>query len=62
MHPGSFSVAQAYANRLLQSDEHSAARKVLQDVIEAYAEPADRKAARQMLASLQLSPVLPKDN
>lgn len=62
LHPGSFSVAQAYANRLLQSDEHSAARKVLQDVIEAYAEPADRKAARQMLASLQLSPALPKDN
>lgn len=62
LHPGSFSVAQAYVDRLLQSDEHSVARKVLQEVIEAYAEPADRKAARQMLASLQLSPALPKDN
>jgi hypothetical protein len=62
LHPGSFSIARAYVERLLQSDENSAARKVLQQVIEAYAEPADRRAARQLLASLQLSPALPKDD
>ncbi len=62
MHPGSFSIAQAYTARLLQSDEPAAARKVLRDVIDAYAEPADRRAARQMLASLQASPSLPRGN
>ncbi len=62
LHPGSFSIARAYVERLLQSDENAAARKVLQQVIEAYAEPADRRAARQLLASLQLSPALPKDD
>ena len=59
-HPGSFPIAQAYIGRLLQRDEPAAARKVLRDVMESYAEPADRRAARQMLASLQASPSLPK--
>ncbi len=62
LHPGSFFIARAYVERLLQSDEDAAARKVLQQVIEAYAEPGDRRAARQLLASLQLSPALPKDD
>jgi tetratricopeptide (TPR) repeat protein len=60
LHPGSFPIARAYVNRLLQSDQHSATRKVLQEVIDAYAEPADRIAAGQLLTSLQLSPALPK--
>ncbi|HET9524457.1 MAG TPA: tetratricopeptide repeat protein [Terrimicrobiaceae bacterium] len=62
LHPGSFSVAQAYAARLLQENDPAAARKVLRNVIDAWAEPADRRAARQMLASLQASPSLPKGN
>jgi predicted Zn-dependent protease len=62
LHPGSFLIAQAYVAKLLQRDEPAAARKVLRDVIDAYAEPADRRAARQMLASLQASPSLPKGN
>ena len=62
IHPGSFPIAQAYVARLLERDEPAAARKVLRDVIEAYAEAADRRAARQMLASLQASPSLPKGN
>jgi hypothetical protein len=62
LHPGSFPVAQAYVARLLQKNDPAAARKVLRNVIEAYAEPADRRAARQMLASLQASPSLPKGN
>ncbi len=62
LHPGSFSIAQAYIAKLLQRDEPAAARKVLRDVIDAYSEPEDRRAARQMLASLQASPSLPKGN
>jgi thioredoxin-like negative regulator of GroEL len=62
LHPGSFPIAQAYAARLLQENNPSAARKVLRNVIDAWAEPADRRAARQMLASLQASPSLPKGN
>ncbi len=62
LHPGSFSIAQAYIARLLQREEPAAARKVLRDVIDAYAEPGDRRAARQMLATLQASPSLPKGN
>jgi hypothetical protein len=62
VHPGSFPIAQAYVAGLLQRDDPAAARKVLRDVIDAYAEPADRRAARQMLASLQASPSLPKGN
>lgn len=61
-HPGSFSIAQAYVARLLHNDDPAAARKVLRDVIDAYAEPADRRAARQTLASLQAAPSLPKGN
>ena len=61
LHPGSFSIAKAYAERLLQSGEHPAARKVLQEVMETYAVPADRRAAHQMLTALHLSPALPKD-
>ncbi|HEU4678236.1 MAG TPA: tetratricopeptide repeat protein, partial [Terrimicrobiaceae bacterium] len=60
LHPGSFVIAQAYVDKLLETDEQEAARKVLQQVIEAYSEPADRRAARQLLASLELSPALPK--
>ena len=62
VHPGSFSIAQAYIARLLQRDEPAAARKVLRDVLDAYAGPADHRAARQMLASMQASPSLPKGN
>jgi thioredoxin-like negative regulator of GroEL len=62
VHPGSFPIAQAYVAGLLQRDDPAAARKVLRDVIDAYAEPSDRRAARQMLASLQASPSLPKGN
>ena len=61
LHPGSFPIAKAYVERLLQSGEHPEARKVLQDVIEAYAAPGDRRAAHQMLTSRPLSPALPKD-
>ncbi|HET7237581.1 MAG TPA: hypothetical protein VFI76_01045, partial [Terrimicrobiaceae bacterium] len=57
---GSFEIARAYVNKLLESDEQEAARKVLRQVIEAYSETADRRAARQLLASLELSPALPK--
>jgi hypothetical protein len=60
VHPGSFPIAQAYVAGLLQRDDPAAARKVLRDVIDAYAEPADRRAARRMLASLQASPSLPR--
>jgi thioredoxin-like negative regulator of GroEL len=62
LHPGSFSIAQVYAAKLLQKNDPAGARKVLRNVIDAYAEPADRRAARQMLASLQASPSLPKGN
>ena len=62
LHPGSFSIAQAYITRLLQRDEPAAARKVLRDVLDAYAGPADHRAARQALASMQASPSLPKGN
>jgi predicted Zn-dependent protease len=62
LHPGSFSIAQVYAGRLLQKNDPAGARKVLRNVIDAYAEPADRHAARKMLASLQASPSLPKGN
>ena len=61
LHPGSFPIAKAYVERLLQSGEHPEARKVLQDVIEAYAAPADRRAAHEMLTTHPLSPALPKD-
>jgi len=61
LHPGSFPIAKAYVERLLQSGEHPEARKVLQDVIEAYAAPADRRAAHEILTSRPLSPALPKD-
>ena len=61
LHPGSFPIARAYVERLLQADDYTAARRVLQQVIEAYAEPADRRAARQLLASIELSPALRKD-
>jgi thioredoxin-like negative regulator of GroEL len=60
LHPGSFEIAHAYVNKLLESDEQEAACKVLRQVIEAYSEPADRRAARQLLASLELAPALPK--
>ncbi len=60
LHPGSFPIAQAYTERLLKNDDPAGARKVLRDVIDAYAEPGDRRAARQMLSSLQASPSLPK--
>jgi hypothetical protein len=61
LHPGSFPIAKAYVERLVQSGEQPLARKILQAVIEAYAAPADRRAAHQMLTSLRLSPALPKD-
>jgi hypothetical protein len=60
LHPGSFEIAHAYVNKLLESDEQEAACKVLRQVIAAYSEPADRRAARQLLASLELAPALPK--
>ena len=60
LQPGSFPIAKAYVERLLQTGQHPEARKVLQDVIEAYAAPADRRAAHQMLTSHPLSPALPK--
>jgi tetratricopeptide (TPR) repeat protein len=60
LHPGSFAIAKAYVERLLRSGEHPEARKVLNDVIEAYAAPADRRAAHQMLTASPLSPALPK--
>jgi hypothetical protein len=59
--PGSFPIAKAYVERLLQSGEHPEARKVLQDVMEAYAAPADRRAAHEILTSRPLSPALPKE-
>jgi hypothetical protein len=61
LHPGSFPIAKAYVERLLQSGEYPEARKTLQDVIEAYAAPADRHAAQEMLTSQPLSPALPKE-
>jgi hypothetical protein len=61
MHPGSFQIAQEYVARLVH-DDPGAARRVLREVIESFAEPADRHAARQLLASLQASPSLPKGN
>jgi hypothetical protein len=60
LHPGSFSIARAYVDKLLQQNDPAAARNVLRDVIDGYAEPGDRLAARQSLASLQASPSLPK--
>ena len=61
LHPGSFPIAKAYVEQLLQSGEDPEAGKVLQDVIEAYAAPADRRAAHEMLTSGPLSPALPKE-
>ena len=61
LHPGSFGIASAYAAELLRLKNPAAARQALQDVISAYAPPADRRAAREMLASLQASPALPND-
>lgn len=62
LHPGSFSIARAYALELLRVEKPAMARRALQDVIEAYATPAARRAAREMLASLQASPVLPSSS
>lgn len=61
LHPGSFAIAQVYAKELLKSDKAAAARKVLQDVIASYATVADRKAAREMLLTMQAAPGLPKE-
>ncbi len=61
LHPGSFTIAEAYVKELLKADKAPAARKVLQEVINAYATIEDRRAAREMLVSLQASPVLPKE-
>ena len=52
LHPGSFAIASAYAKELLRLKKPAAARKILQDVASAYASPADRHAAREMLAQL----------
>jgi thioredoxin-like negative regulator of GroEL len=62
LHSGSFSIAQAYATALVKQNDPAGARKVLRNLIDGYAEPWDRRSARQMLASLQASPSLPKGN
>lgn len=61
LHPGSFEIAQVYARSLLEGGKPAAARKVLQDVIAAFTSVKDRKAAREMLVSLQATPALPKE-
>jgi len=61
LHSGSFAIASAYATELLRLEKPAAARQALQDVIAAYSPPADRRAARAMLASLQASPALPNE-
>ncbi len=61
LHPGSFAIASAYVTELLRLQKPAAARQALQEVISAYALPADRRAAREKLASLQSSPALPNE-
>lgn len=59
LHPGSFAIAKAAAAEYLKNGRPEAARKLLQEVIDSYAEAADRQAAREMLATLQAAPALP---
>ncbi len=61
LHPGSFAIARVYVSELLAQRRDAEARKILQAVISSYADPADRRSAREMLASLQASPALPKE-
>jgi hypothetical protein len=61
LHPGSFAIARAYVAELLRLKKPAQARQALQDVMAAYSAPADRRAAREMLASLQASPALPNE-
>jgi len=62
LHPGSFAIASASATELLRLQKPAAARRVLQEVASAYSSPADRRAAREMLAALPASPSLPNEN
>lgn len=60
LHPGSFVIVQTYAEKLLQQGDPAGARKALRDLMTAYALPADRRAASEMLARLEASPALPQ--
>lgn len=60
LHPGSFAIARAYAEKLLQQGDPSRARQVLRELLASYALPADRRAATEMLARLEASPALPR--
>ena len=60
LHPGSFAIVRAYAEKLLQQGNPAGARKALRDLIAAYALPRDRRAASEMLARLEASPALPQ--
>lgn len=53
LNPGSFAIAKICAEELLKQDRPADARRVLQDVLQDYALPADRLAAREMLVRLQ---------
>lgn len=60
LHPGSFAIVRVYAEKLLQQGDPAGARQALRDLIAAYALPADRLAASEMLARLEASPALPR--
>ena len=59
-HPGSYAIAEACVKLLVADGKPEKARSILQSVITAFASPADRKNARDRLASLLASPPLPK--
>lgn len=60
LHPGSFAIVRPYAEKLLQQGDPAGARQALRDLMASYALPADRQAAREMLARLEASPALPR--
>ncbi len=58
--PGSFAIANDCATELAQAKKYPAARKALQEVIEACTQPTERKAAREKLKSLPTLSGLPQ--
>ncbi len=58
LHPGSFRIAGALVTE--KPGTRQSAAKILQDVIDGYATPEDRKAAREMAGTLISRPALPR--
>ncbi|CAN5683872.1 hypothetical protein BH09VER1_BH09VER1_03330 [soil metagenome] len=58
--PGSFAIADAYATELTLAKKYPAAKKALQEVIEACTQPTERSAAREKLKALPTLSGLPQ--